>query len=89
MNPSPSRDFWPLYETATREPNLAELDLDWHHLAATYDGTAIAWYADGRFVNSENYTVDTLDNVMMGKRGRIPPLEQTVLVATIPKRVVE
>jgi hypothetical protein len=51
------------------ERNLVELDLDWHHLAATYDGTAIAWYADGRFVNSENYTIDTLDNVMMGKRG--------------------
>jgi hypothetical protein len=51
------------------EQNLVGIDLDWHHLAATYDGTTIAWYADGRLVNSQAYTINTLDNVMMGKRG--------------------
>jgi hypothetical protein len=51
------------------EQNLVGIDLDWHHLAATYDGTTIAWYADGRLVNSQAYTINTLDRVMMGKRG--------------------
>ena len=51
------------------ERNIVELDLDWHHLAATYDGTMIKWYGDGRFVNSEERTLDTIDNVQMGKRG--------------------
>ena len=48
--------------------NVVELDLDWHHLAATYDGTTVAWYAGGVLVGSEEVTLDTIDNVQMGRR---------------------
>ena len=51
------------------ERDLTDVDFDWHHLAATYDGEVIRWYAEGRLVNSEPWTISTLDNVMMGKRG--------------------
>ncbi|HEX40822.1 MAG TPA: LamG domain-containing protein, partial [Phycisphaerales bacterium] len=51
------------------ERPIMPLDLDWHHLAATYDGTTIAWYGDGRAVGSEARALDTVDNVQMGKRG--------------------
>jgi hypothetical protein len=51
------------------ERDLTDVDFDWHHLAATYDGEIIRWYAEGRLVNSEAWTISTLDNVMMGKRG--------------------
>jgi hypothetical protein len=51
------------------ERSLAPLDLDWHHLAATYDGTTIAWYAEGNLHGSEARALDTTDNVQMGKRG--------------------
>ena len=48
--------------------NIVELDLDWHHLAATYDGTTVAWYAGGLLVGSEEVTLDTIDNVQIGRR---------------------
>jgi hypothetical protein len=51
------------------ERNLAPLDLEWHHLAATYDGTTIAWYAEGDLHGSEDQVLNTTDNVQMGKRG--------------------
>jgi hypothetical protein len=51
------------------ERNVVGLDLEWHHLAATYDGTTIRWYGDGRFVGSEARVLNTNDNVQMGKRG--------------------
>lgn len=50
------------------EMNIAELDLDWHHLAATYDGTTVSWYAEGLLVGTEDVTLDTIDNVQMGRR---------------------
>jgi hypothetical protein len=53
------------------EQNVAALDLDWHHLAATYDKTTmtIRWYAEGNFVGSAVRNLNTNDNVQMGKRG--------------------
>jgi len=50
------------------EQNIMEIDQEWHHLAATYDGTTIAWYGDGRLVGSEDREIDTEDNVHVGKR---------------------
>jgi hypothetical protein len=51
------------------ERSLAPLDLEWHHLAATYDGATIAWYAEGHLHGSEEIDLNTTDNVQMGKRG--------------------
>jgi hypothetical protein len=51
------------------ERDMMDIDLDWHHLAATYDGTTINWYGDGLLYGSQSWTLDTVDNVMMGKRG--------------------
>jgi len=55
------------------EDNILPLDLDWHHLAATYDGTTIRWYGDGRYINSYERSganaLNTEDTVHMGRRG--------------------
>jgi hypothetical protein len=53
------------------EDNILPLDLDWHHLAATYDGTTISWYGDGAFIGSLVRTpaLNTEDTVHMGQRG--------------------
>jgi len=55
------------------EDNILPLDLDWHHLAATYDGTMIRWYGDGRYINSFQRSganaLNTEDTVHMGRRG--------------------
>jgi hypothetical protein len=53
------------------EDNILPLDLDWHHLAATYDGTTISWYGDGRLIGSLVRTpaLNTEDTVHMGQRG--------------------
>jgi hypothetical protein len=42
-------------------------DLAWHHFAATYDGTTIRWYGDGKLVGEEVHDVNTNDNVQVGK----------------------
>jgi hypothetical protein len=45
------------------------MDLDWHHLAASYDGTTIRWYGDGRLIGSDSTRVlNSPDNIHMGKR---------------------
>ena len=44
------------------------IDLEWHHLGASYDGTTIKWYGDGLLVGSEDRTLATPDNVHVGKR---------------------
>jgi len=53
------------------ESNLLAVDLEWHFLAATYDGPTktITGYADGNvsFTDSSR-TLDTLDTVRMGYR---------------------
>ena len=55
------------------EDNILPLDLEWHHLAVTYDGTMIRWYGDGRYINSYERSGDnalnTEDTVHMGRRG--------------------
>ncbi len=50
------------------ERNIMAIDLEWHHLAATYDGTTVAWYGDGALVSSEAWVLDTQDNFQMGQR---------------------
>jgi hypothetical protein len=50
------------------ERELIPVDLKWHHLAATYDGARISWYADGRLVGTEFVDIDTTDLVQIGKR---------------------
>ena len=51
------------------ERNIMPIDFDWHHLAASYDGTTLKWYGDGRLIGSDSTRVlDTPDNVHMGKR---------------------
>ena len=44
------------------------IDLEWHHFAATYDGTTIKWYGDGALVGSAANAISTPDNVQIGKR---------------------
>ncbi len=51
------------------ERTMADIDTEWHFLAATYDGTNIRWYFDGKTVSSEARVLNTQDNVHMGKRG--------------------
>jgi hypothetical protein len=50
------------------EYDIIPIDLDWHHLAATYDGTTTYFYGDGVLIGSATITIDTPDNVHMGKR---------------------
>jgi hypothetical protein len=50
------------------EYDIIPVDLDWHHLAATYDGTATSYYGDGVLIGSATYAIDTPGAVHMGKR---------------------
>jgi len=44
-------------------------DLEWHHLAGTFDGTTVSVYADGRLVNTDTVSnVNTPGQFAMGKR---------------------
>jgi len=51
------------------ETGYVAIDLEWHHLAATYDGTTVKWYHGGKLAGSAALTLNTIDNVQMGKRG--------------------
>ena len=54
------------------EQAILPVDLEWHHLAASYDGTTIRWYGDGQLVGEDSSRVlDTNDLVQMGERGDI------------------
>jgi len=50
------------------EDNLIPIDQDWHHLAATYDGTTIVGYADGHQTGSLDQVLDTEGVLQIGKR---------------------
>jgi hypothetical protein len=50
------------------EYDIMPVDLDWHHLAATYDGTTVYFYGDGGRMGSATYAIDTPDTVNIGKR---------------------
>jgi len=51
------------------QQNIMPIDLDWHHLAATFEGTTVRWYGDGRLIGSDSSRVlNTPDNIQMGKR---------------------
>jgi len=50
------------------ERDLIPVDLEWHHFAATYDGTNAVRYADGVSIGSEAVTLNTTATFHMGKR---------------------
>ena len=51
------------------EQDIVPIDLEWHHLAATFDGATVSWYGDGRPIGSaEVGNVNTPGEVRMGKR---------------------
>ena len=51
------------------ELDITDNDLEWHHLAATFDGTTVNVYGDGRLVNTDTVNnVNTPGPVHMGKR---------------------
>jgi hypothetical protein len=51
------------------EVGYVEIDLEWHYLAATYDGKTIKWYHGAKLAGSQDRVLNTQDNVQMGKRG--------------------
>ncbi|MHC5059129.1 MAG: LamG domain-containing protein, partial [Planctomycetota bacterium] len=55
-----------------RDYDLCAVDLRWHHLAATYDGSTIARYLDGNLVGSITRALDTVDEVCIGRRASKP-----------------
>jgi hypothetical protein len=51
------------------EDDMMDVDLEWHHLAGTYDGRTLRWYGDGAFYGQNSTRMlNTTDNVQMGKR---------------------
>ncbi len=51
------------------EAIIMPIDLEWHHLAASYDGVTIRYYGDGKLVGADSSRVlATPDNVRAGKR---------------------
>ncbi len=51
------------------EFNILPIDLEWHHLAASFDGTTVKWYGDGALVGSDDVdNVNTPGPFHVGKR---------------------
>ena len=47
---------------------ISPVDTEWHHLAATYNGTGGSWYLDGRLVDSLDGAIGTIDQFRIGAR---------------------
>src|SRR3990172_2792536 len=50
------------------EYDIMPSDIEWHHLAATYDGAMAYFYGDAVLMGFATYAIDTPDNVHVGKR---------------------
>jgi len=51
------------------EQDIVPIDLEWHHLAATFDGATVSWFGDGRLIGSAAVdNVNTPGSVRIGKR---------------------
>lgn len=53
------------------ERDIIPIDLEWHHLAAIYEGAMVTWYGDGQLIGSAEVDpagVDTPGPVHIGKR---------------------
>ncbi|MBL7154578.1 MAG: hypothetical protein ISS79_12755, partial [Phycisphaerae bacterium] len=50
------------------EYDIMPVDLEWHHMAATYDGVQASWYADGVQMGFATYAIDTSGAVRVGRR---------------------
>jgi len=50
------------------EAVICAVDTQWHHFAATYDGSGGSWYLDGRMIGSEAGAIATVDDVRIGVR---------------------
>jgi hypothetical protein len=53
------------------EQDILPIDLEWHHLAATFDGQTVAWYGDGLLVGTDAVAaadLRPLGQVHIGKR---------------------
>jgi len=50
------------------EYDIMPCDIEWHHLAATYDGTSAYFYGDAVLMGFAAFAINTPDNVHVGKR---------------------
>ena len=50
------------------EYDIMPCDLEWHHLAATFDGAQASWYADGVQMGFATFAINTPGNVHVGRR---------------------
>ncbi len=51
------------------EFNILPIDLEWHHLAASFDGTTVKWYGDGMLIGHDDVdNVNTPGPFHVGKR---------------------
>jgi len=47
---------------------LGAVDTQWHHFAATYDGSEGSWYLDGQLIDSSAGELGTIDQMRIGAR---------------------
>jgi len=47
---------------------LAPVDTEWHHMAGTYETGTGSWFLDGRFIDSADGDIGTIDQVRIGTR---------------------